>query len=72
MSTVVSARFWKNIFWKKIFLDFEEILYGFWTDFCRISVVAQYIRWILVENDGFWLKIKHFQQNGGIFSILEG
>ena len=37
-----------------------------------ISVVAQYIRWILVENDGFWLKIEHFEQNGGILSILEG
>ncbi len=28
--------------------------------FGRISVVAQYIRWILRENDGFWTKMGHF------------
>ena len=40
--------------------------------FGRISVVAQYIRRILQENDGFWAKMEHFQQNGGFLSILGG
>ena len=40
--------------------------------FGRISVVAQYIRRILLENGGFWAKMEHFQQNGGFLSIFEG
>ena len=35
--------------------------------FGRISVVAQYIRRILLENGGFWAKMEHFSAKWWIF-----